>query len=331
METQIKRELVLPLSAIVADKEWNARSGDYETEGPDADEGLGIGGIALTMRDRGQDTAIDVRIHPRLPSKFLIMDGHRRRAGVAILDANGEAVKDLPRGHIRAIVRDVNEVEAREFNLRKGVQGNNLKPADVAFGVGELRKLGQSLSEIAKGVGKDPGYVSRLAMLADPSKFHPDLFHRWRDSSLPLSVNQLALDICRLPLHDQAARAEELLALGKSASEPKEVEPSAASVMASAVASVRRASQTLGWQLGMLEREGVLPPGAAPREIEQIELASGICVKWRRGIRPTAEVVRSVAEAMRISIEDGLAGRKRRHEEDEKKTRVSSSLETPAR
>jgi len=251
--TQMALPIAIPLVDIEADYEWNARSGDYRTSDCDESEGLGTLGIANSMEERGQDEAAIVRPHPRNKGKFSVVDGFRRFSAAGMLAARGGRIKGLPPGHLLCKIEDLSEADARMLNLAKGTNRDNLKPADLAYGIDQALRLGKTLDEVSRQIGKNKTYVSNLAQIANSLRFDKRLFDRWRKEGLPLSVDEILFHILRknVPLERQAEVAAAIIGAkpkpGKRPKNPTWKE------------SAKRQAKELGWTIGRLTREGLLP------------------------------------------------------------------------
>ncbi len=144
---QVVMPVALPLTDIVADYEWNARSGDYRTSDCDADEGRGTVGLADSMQERGQDVPVSVRPHPSSRGRFLLVCGFRRHAAAEMLAARGAEIKGLPRAHLLCLVRALSDADARMLNIAENSNRDNLKPADFAYAIADALRLSKSLDD----------------------------------------------------------------------------------------------------------------------------------------------------------------------------------------
>ena len=247
--------VAIPLANIVADYEWNSRSGDYRTSDSDAEEGRGTTGIADSMKERGQDDAVNVRPHPQEKGKFLVVDGFRRHSAAKMLDKRGAQIKGLPPAHLLCLVTTMTELEARMLNLAKGGNRENLKPADQAHGIGEALRLGKTVKQIALEIGKHESYVSNLGHVANPRRFDKKLFDEWRQKGLPITVDDIQLHIFQknVPLEKQAEIIKAVILAKQSKKEPGKHSSTTWSDTA------KRHAKELGWSLGRLVHKGVWP------------------------------------------------------------------------
>jgi ParB-like nuclease domain len=245
--------ILVAFSAIIADHAWNARSGDYQTSDSDADEGRGTVGLAESLEARGQDEPVDIRPHPTLKGKFLLIDGFRRLAAAELLQARASHIKGLPFAHLLCRLQALSEADARMLNIAKGGNRHNLKPADLAYGISEALRLGKTLHEIHLETGKSKQYVSTLAQIANSNRFDEKIFTRWRTEGLPLGVDEIMLHIFQpnIPLDKQADVVRAILT-------QKRDNPRTRGRGAWYGAATRQAKE-LGWTLGRLVYKEVLP------------------------------------------------------------------------
>lgn len=304
--------LAVPLARIHADHAWNARSGNYQESESDSDEGLGTLGIAESMAERGQDEPIDLRPHPMEHGQYLIIDGFRRFSAAEMLQKQGKQIKELPPAHILArIHQNISEADARLLNIAKGANRDNLKPADLAYGIGEALRIGKPLDEITRNIGKSKTYVHSLSQLVNPRKLNQKIFRRWREEGLPLTVNDLTLGVMRFPLDQQEAALKETLAnAAPRAKNGKPVRGQGAWAQ-----SASRHARELGWTLGRLVFMGVLPSSAA--NINWVVAVKACCklgYKKRGGegtnVAATPEQLEAFAKSAKEACEKALKGAK---------------------
>jgi ParB-like chromosome segregation protein Spo0J len=259
--------VAIPIADIDADYEWNARSGDYRTSDCDESEGRGTLGIADSMEERGQDEAAIVRPHSRQKGKFSLVDGFRRFSAAEMLTARNSRIKGLPEAHLLCKVEDLSEVDARMMNLAKGTNRDNLKPADIAFGIGEAMRLGKTLNEVSRQIGKNKTYVSNLSQISNPLRFDRRLFDRWRKEGLPLSVDDILYYILKknVPLEKQKEIVEEIIR-GKHLPGKRPKNPAWKE-------SAKRQAKELGFIIGRLVHEGFLPASVSSLDWEGAVMA----------------------------------------------------------
>lgn len=198
-----------PLAAIHVDYDWNVRSkADVENEDGDGvqDEGKpASGGLAVltaNIHDQGQDTPVILAAvkdgktlnGTKTDKKFELIAGFRRITAISNLNAADKvaeratggdkrpAVKDVPDGHIKAIVKSFASArEARIVNTRENTLRSNLKAPDMVRLVAELSATngakGLTQTEIGSLIGIHQGYVSKLGKVAT---LPPAVLNHWR-------------------------------------------------------------------------------------------------------------------------------------------------------
>lgn len=206
--------LSVPLTAILADFDWNVRShadlinehsdGVQDTAGERRElQGTGLTGLATSMREQGQDTPVILRPIPKdgktlggkkaAPEhKFELVCGFRRFvAATKLNDAEHLAnatklgqttIKNTPNGTIRAVVRDLTAPEARMLNGRENTARANLRTQDMLKLCMSLRKDGFTQQAISDGLNITQGYVSKLLSIAT---LPTAILDHWREGKLP--------------------------------------------------------------------------------------------------------------------------------------------------
>ena len=166
----------IPLSAIHADPNWNARSGKWKLDSG-FDEESAFGELRASIEACGVKDPVKVRPTPGAARPFALVSGFRRYA----------ASEELKLETIPAVVREMTEAEARLENTRENTARAKLNPADLAWAVGELVKLGLSDTDIASSVGITQPYASRLHRIM--SKVDPKITTNWRTTVFAVSVD----------------------------------------------------------------------------------------------------------------------------------------------
>src|SRR5258708_531278 len=119
----------IPLSAIHADPNRNARSGKWKLDSG-FDEESAVAGLKDSVRVCGVKDPVKLRPTPDADRPFALVSGFRRYA----------ASEELKLETIPGVVREMTEAEARLENTRENTARTDLKPADLAWAVGELVK-----------------------------------------------------------------------------------------------------------------------------------------------------------------------------------------------
>lgn len=191
--------LLVPLTDIYIDANWNARSGNWQEdpESTDSPDG-GFQGLLESLKvSKTNQTPIELRPNhdPKTSAKFkyLLVAGFRRCKCAQLLGWT----------HLRATVKEMSDLEARIRNIQEGTAHSNLKTADLAWAIGDLKeKGGQKLKDkdIANILGLSESYVSILRRIQTDVK--PAVTKAWRDSGLKVSVSDMQR-LTVIPKEDQ--------------------------------------------------------------------------------------------------------------------------------
>lgn len=202
--------LRLPLKDILAPLDWNVRSGDWTADsgsGEAEEGGHEFKELKASIAQKGQDNPITVR--PR-GKKFEIVEGFRRFIAISQL-ADEAKDKDAT---IRAIVRDLNDIEARSLNLRENFSREDVNAPDAAFGIHDLYKMrkaegGQPSSvSIASEVGLNQSYVALLIRIMEG--LTTKLANAWRKSKVAVSLKDMDR-IAKLDKAEQEAAYDKIV------------------------------------------------------------------------------------------------------------------------
>jgi len=161
MTEEILPILPVLLTDIEVHESWNARSGAWHENAadPTSDDG-GFEGLKASMAIKGvNDTPVLLRIEPSTKDssglKYILVDGFRRM----------RAAKELGWIYIRATVEVMSEFEARRRNIQAQTSHERLKPADLAWALADLKRLGGpkvTHADLGTLVGVSPHYAGNL-------------------------------------------------------------------------------------------------------------------------------------------------------------------------
>ena len=178
------------LTDIDADYKWNSRSGVLEQDSGD-DERNNFSDLVASIRGNGQDTPVDVR--PKKSGKgYLLTTGFRRYTAISHIAKEDGREKVAT---ILAYIRPENDAQARARNLRENSARDNLKGADLAFGVWDLseqqKKAGGNPSSVtlAGELGKNQGYINRLLRIMQ--KGAPKVTALWREAPFAVTIQEM--------------------------------------------------------------------------------------------------------------------------------------------
>jgi ParB-like chromosome segregation protein Spo0J len=282
------------LKDIFADYAWNVRSYDdvitnesdgvQDTTGRKTVEGTGLSGLALSLRQKGQDTPVILRnitdgksIRGQKTEKpYELVSGFRRFTAARSLN-EGEhlataqknrvpTIANTGDGTILAVVRTMNVAEARLVNARENTQRSNLKTPDLVNLVVELNKGGMSQVQISEELGIGQGYVSKLLAISTLPKV---ILAHWREGKpvpgLPETVKWKQLTTAELV--DLAAVAKgqsegETVARYVRILSPQALPANGEGEQLQLTDRVLERIQAQAAFLGSLVRAGILEPGS---------------------------------------------------------------------
>lgn len=185
----------IPLKDILADKTWNVRSAHLyskvvEKEG-DREESGTFTELVADIRMHGVQSAVVVQANPDKNTAkkhpYALVEGFRRYTASELA-----GLTDIP-----AIVKVFNSAyDARVSNMRENVNREDLKGADLAFGVGDLFKLNPSATEqaIATSIGINQSYLNKLKRIVQT--LPPAVTEAWR--AMPEGARVKVLDMYAL-------------------------------------------------------------------------------------------------------------------------------------
>lgn len=181
--------LLVSLGEIYRDAAFNARSGNWheDPESADTPDG-GFNGLLESLRASKTNTT-PIELRPCTDEKKLakgfkyeLVAGFRRCRCAEILGWS----------HLRATVEEMSDLQARIRNIQEGTAHSNLKTADLAWAIGDLKdKGGKKLTDkdISNILGLSESYVSILRRVQTDIK--KDITKTWRDSNLQINANDM--------------------------------------------------------------------------------------------------------------------------------------------
>lgn len=243
---------LIPLQLVEFDHSWNSRTGEFRKDEEFQE-------LIDSLRDNGQDIPILVRPHPdktkAKSTPYSAVYGFRRgEALLAIARAQNESFKDKDARAIakalgaqmvtvKATVKEMTEVQAREANIRENVIRKDLKAADCCFAVKNLSDLGRSTAEIKLSLGKAQTYVDKCKRVMGLPK---DVLKDWRERALnPLSVDEMD-QLSRLEGAEKQREAYDKLTSNKK--------PRSGKGKKSKVQALTRLAEQMATKLGSLAR-----------------------------------------------------------------------------
>jgi ParB-like chromosome segregation protein Spo0J len=198
-----EKEIFVKFEDIVPDLQWNARSPANVLGDSESDSGGGLKELATSMAQTGQDVALVVR--PNLQKKgpklnhnrdgtsyapFELVNGFRRyAAGLMLNEDPKEAeqsaktgrtiIPNVPNGHMRVVVRNLDDLQAKLLNGRENVR-SPLEPPDLMAHIASLNRPPYSMSvgEIAENQGLSLTTVHKYANVG--AALDTEVFKHWR-------------------------------------------------------------------------------------------------------------------------------------------------------
>ncbi len=205
-------------------KAWNARSAPAgDTTAVKGDGGnRGVAGIGVSIAVDGQLAAVFVRPNPDFgvkanAEKYELVAGFQRYEAIEML-ASGKLADDLVKEAgltvaeamgfqtktptIRAVVMNLDDVQARKVNIEENTLRNALSTGDLCFAVLELKKANPKItqSEIGVALNNSQGYVGKLEKIGKAIKGvkvsvnggpEVDMLKAWRESPIKATVAQM--------------------------------------------------------------------------------------------------------------------------------------------
>lgn len=241
-KSNVDQIILVPLKDIIAEPTFNGRSGDF-TADKGGEEDNDFDALVESIKTKGQDEA--VRVVPK-GKKFFLVAGFRRFAAISKI---AEEKKD-PAATIKAISREMTEVEMRSMNLRENTSRDQLKGADLAWSIHDLwKKMGGTETSdvaVAKEIGLSQPYVSRLLRIM--REIQTKVTDMWRNSPVKVSTGEME-SLCKVDKAEQLDAYKKLL--GKKA-DSGEKGPGAW------VESAKKTAAKVAALLGKLEKNGLI-------------------------------------------------------------------------
>jgi ParB/RepB/Spo0J family partition protein len=281
----------LPLSLIEVPHEWNSRSGKLNIDSGD-EESQEFSDLKNSIAAGGQKTPVEVRLTSNREKPYQLVKGFRRTTAILEL---AKQYQD-PEPVIRAIVVDIDEVEARTENLMENVTRQNLTPPDFAWGLHQLhlaaKKTGKKLSdaEIARRIGRNQSYVGKL--LGIMRNVQPNITRRWRETPKAVSVGEMH-EIGKLPKDEQDGAFGKLLGANQAPDEDQGKHRSGW------YEGAKKKAFEFGHTLGVLEREGLIDTAGL-----DFETHLDFCMKLRESASKNHR--RGLATQMNRGYQTGL-------------------------
>lgn len=283
----IEEVRLIPIDQILIDDAWNVRSGDWKDKASaDLETGESFEGLVQAIAQSGLKTRIVVQLAPKgAPKPYILREGFRRTA----------ACKQLLWKEIPAVIRSYeNETDARFDNLLENVARKNLKPADLAWGIGQLVKAEPKLTGtvIGRRLDLSQTYVSLLLSIFTNMK--PGIFKAWRESAIKVSVEEARA--VAMVEKDQQEQAWAAVVGGSNAGSDEEEGKKKKS---SWVDKFKKSAGELGFNLGTMQRLGYLEDLKG----EWLDIVENVITMPDKAVKRHRE---SVANALEKGFNEGL-------------------------
>lgn len=257
------------LDEIEVNPKWNTRSNLEETaKNLEQSDGVTFDMFVKSIADEGQDTPIVVRPNkPGSKKAYFLISGNRRFEAFRRIAEKGIDPKWASTGFcknptIRAIVRNLSDVEAFELNIRENTEREDLTAPDLAFGIGRLcnayrtEKVKYTQTTIADKVGYSQAYVGKLMGIVGEGRYvdgkgvKQEIFDNWRSSPVKVVTVSDMAKVAALPPADQDKAYADLCRKSADSSEGgSKTDP---------IKTAAKKAGEIGKVLGVLVREGAL-------------------------------------------------------------------------
>lgn len=200
----------IPLDQIDFDSFANCRSAGWEkaTSSGTKDEGASYEELVASIEATGQKDPITVRPKPGKGNRkpYECIKGFRRGKAVAEIASKQQIAEPT----IKAIIKELSDLEATEENVFENTARDNLSSSDLAHAANNLLMRYQaagmtvSVNQLAKRMGKNQSYLNSLIKIVATA---PKLAEKWRNETVVIPVTAMS-DIAALPVTEQEAAYE---------------------------------------------------------------------------------------------------------------------------
>lgn len=254
VETTETGEMVVTIPIADIDTSFeNQRTGDWSKgDSKESADGNSFKELKVSIRETGQQEPVLVRpFKGKGVKRFQLVAGFRRLLAIKENAADAGNAKSAT---IKAIVREMTDLQAFEAHVLENTARDNLTGPDLAFAAYNLgekyRAAGTTLSgaAIAARIGKNQSYISSLLRIVGGA---PKVAKMWREAPIQLSINEMT-KIAKLK--DPAEQEKTYNDLLKKAEDTSGSGPGGKDWVASASERAQKAARLIG----SLEREGMI-------------------------------------------------------------------------
>lgn len=190
MASKEQKVVEILLSDIYVDPTWNSRSGDITIDG--TEDSNSFKELVSSIRASGGVNKDACKVRPKgNAGKVGLVAGFRRVAAIkAIAEADGNKTPV-----VRCIIEEMDELVARQENVRENVARSDMKAADKAWSLLDiekqlkLKKVEPTDMMITDSVGMNQSYGNKLLRIG--REVPEPIFQDWRNSKLPLTVPEM--------------------------------------------------------------------------------------------------------------------------------------------
>lgn len=290
------------LSQILARKNWNGRSGAWEeNDGTEEDNqfnqlvesieaGMDAAGSPNDIT-AGQDTPVTLRINTGTMSEtfpYELVQGFRRHRAATVIGVK----RTIADPEVRAIIKRVDDVDARFENISENTARKDLSPADQCWSIKDLLKVAKANSvqlsgnQIAKRIGRDQTWVAKLVKLANGLRV--EVLEKWRLCPAKISVENM-LTVAQLSTKEEQMNAFNALVRVDT---EEEGGSGGEGQVSSWIETKKKRIAELGAILGELERQDLINTGG-------LDFDSHVDLLVKLPSKATANNRRSIAAAGR--------------------------------
>lgn len=241
-------------------------------------------GLLASLEVKGQEMPVILRFNKKGNAKthpYQLVAGFRR---VSAIKALADAGKMTP--HVKAVIREMSDLEATEVNAIENTSRASLSPADTCWSAMMIKNqlIASGTSSVDDGMvanimGLSVPWTSRLLRIANTMT--GEVLQKWRNATVKLTMLKID-DLAKMPADKQDAAFEEMV---KKAAAPRQTQSTGRGVTGW-IDKCKADAEAVGALLASLEFEGHikifpfewedLADIISPRLVEQREkLASG--------------------------------------------------------
>lgn len=295
---------LLTLGSILVSDGWNSRSGHYDNadeKAGDPETGRGFGALVASIKENGVEDPVEVRPNPEKSTSkkhpYVLVAGYRR-----VKAAKLAGLTEIP-----AIVKQMSEAQARLRNIRENTDREDLKGADLAWGVNEICKLEPSRADgsIARDLGLSQSYVNKLRRIMQ--ELPPKMTSAWRNGTVDITVSEMytLLAVAKKTPEKLDDSFKTLVSRREppSAEDGSDGGETADTKKTQWLESLMARAFSLGRDIGVLTKIGIVDPSNIPHDPEKLEKAITFVLGNKRKLTPSE--ARKVTKKIEVGMLQG--------------------------